>query len=205
MKVRILVIAALLASAVNAFAQEVPDFRKSFSVEIGTGISPLYMSDTPSRSVQQRLAQKNLVASDEGCFHPVVTLTGVFRTNVKSEFTASAGISWNHNKLIECPTFGIDPYGQPRLNLDESKPAGTLESSPEYSLLIQYRHLWNPQNALVCYSGIGAGFSTAMGVCPIPSFTPLALRLGGDHFYGFVEGTVSILATFVHGGLGWRF
>lgn len=205
MKVRIIASAALLFLSIAAFAQERADFAKTFSVEVGTGISPLYMSDTPSRSVQQRLAQKNLVANDEGCFHPVVTLTGVFRINAKSELTVSAGTSWNHNKLIKCPVFGTDPSGQPRLNVEEGTPAGTVESSPEFSILFQYRHLWNPQNALVCYSGIGAGFSTAMGFYPIPSFTPLALRLGGEHFYGFVEGTVSILATFVHGGIGWRF
>ena len=205
MKVRIIAAAALLFLSFAALAQEQEEFAKTFSVEVGTGISPLYMIDTPSRSVQKRLAQKNLVAIDEDCFHPVLTLTGVFRTNLKSEFTITAGTSWNHNKLIECPVFGVDPFGQPRLNIEEGTPAGTLESSPEFSILFQYRHLWNPQNALVCYSGIGAGFSTAMGFCPIPSFTPLALRLGGEHIYGFVECTVSILATFVHGGIGWRF
>ncbi|MBP5301747.1 MAG: hypothetical protein J6Y88_00685 [Bacteroidales bacterium] len=205
MRARFILVAALLCAATTAFAQERADVTKTFSVEVGTGISPLYMLDTPSRPVQKRLAQKNLVALDEGCFHPVLTLTGVLRTGVKSEFTITAGTSWNHNKLIKCPVFGIDPLGQPRLNVEEGTPAGTLESSPEFSLLFQYRHLWNPQNALVCYSGIGAGFSTAMGFYPIPSFTPLALRLGGEHIYGFVEGTVSILATFVHGGLGWRF
>lgn len=205
MKVRIIAATALFFLSIAAFAQEREDAVKSFSIEVGTGISPLYMSDTPSRSVQQRLAQKSLVANDEDCFHPVVTLTGVFRINAKSELTVSAGTSWNHNKLIKCPIFGVDPSGQPRLNIEEGQPAGTLESSPEFSILFQYRHLWNPQNALVCYSGIGAGFSTAMGFYPIPSFTPLALRLGGEHIYGFVEGTVSILATFVHGGIGWRF
>jgi len=205
MKIRFMLVAALLCAVTGAFAQEQADVAKVFSVEVGTGISPLYMIDAPDRSVQKRIAQKGLVALDEGSFHPVLTLTGVLRTNDKSEFTVSAGTSWNHNKLIKCPVFGIDPLGQPRLNLEEGTPAGTLESSPEFSILFQYRHLWNPRNALVLYSGVGAGFSTAMRFYPIPSLTPLALRLGGEHFYGFVEGTVSVMATFVHGGLGWRF
>ena len=205
MKKRLALVAALLCAVTAAFAQEREDAVKSFSVEVGTGISPLYMSDTPSRSVQQRLAQKSLVANDEDCFHPVVTLTGVFRINAKSELTVSAGTSWNHNKLIKCPVFGVEPSGQPRLNIEEGQPAGTLESSPEFSILFQYRHLWNPQNAVLLYSGFGAGLSTAMGFMPVPSLTPIALRVGGEHVYGFAEATVSILATFVHGGLGWRF
>ena len=205
MKEHIIAVAVLMTLSLAVFAQDDPDFRKSFSLEAGTGIQPLYMSDYPKYGVQKRLEADGVAPVADGCFHPVVTLSGVFRTAVKTEFTVSAGVSWNHNRLMKYPVFGTDPYGQPRYNLDEGTPAGTLDSSPEFSLLLQYRHLWNPQNAVLLYSGFGAGLSTAMGFMPVPSLTPIALRVGGEHVYGFVEGTVSILATFVHGGIGWRF
>lgn len=205
MKARIIAVAALLVLSLTAFAQGEPGFRKTYSIEIGTGIQPLYMGDYPNMAVQKRLESQGMAPVPEDCFHPVITLTGVVRTEAKTEFTLSTGVSWYLNRLMKYPVFGTDPYGQPRYNLNEGQPAGKLHSSPEFSFLFQYRHLWNPQNALVCYSGFGAGFSTATGFFPLPSLTPIALRLSGEHIYVFVEGTVSVMATFVHGGLGWRF
>lgn len=205
MKTRLIAIAALLCVAVTAFAQDEPEFSKRYSIEIGTGMPPLYMSDYPSYAVQKRLEQLGQAPVADDVFHPVVSLSGVVQVNPKTEFVLTSGVSWNHNKLMQYPVFGTDPYGKPRYDLDKGLPAGTLDSSPIFSVLFQYRHLWNPQDVLVVYSAAGIGYAFTLGFPPLPSLTPIALRLGGNHIYGFAEFTIGPIATFVHGGLGWHF
>lgn len=226
MKVRLIAIAALiLCFSTLAFAQEGSgaaqdesaavreQFEKTYSIELGTGLSPFFMRYMPYSSVKKSLAQKGQEAIGDGAFYPVISLTGVMRTGLKTEFTATVSSSWCHNKLVQYPQFGIDPDGQPRYDLTKGSPAGWLVSSPTFTLMVQYRHLWNPQNAFVFYSGIGFGFSSGLmayrgnSVYPslLPSLTPLAFRLGGQHFYGFAECTIGPVASYVHGGLGWHF
>lgn len=230
MKARPIVFAALLlALAVPAFAQEAgaagsqfdetaseqqsTEFKKTYSVEIGTGMPPLFMQLLPYSGVKQELARKGQETINDGAFYPVISLSGVMRCGLKTELTLTAGTSWCYNKLIQYPVFGTDPNGQPRYDLHKGSPAGTLASSPVLTVLLQYRHLWNPKNAFVLYSGAGFGFSTGFlqyrGSSPlpnpIPAITPIAFRYGGEHIYGFAECTLGPVASFVHGGLGWRF
>ena len=221
--------ALLLVLAGTAFAQEAgsvgsrndeaaaaqPDavFEQTYSIELGTGMPPLYMQLLPYGRVQEELAQKGQQAIDNGAFYPVISLSGVMRCGLKTELTLTFGTSWCYNKLIQYPVFGTDPNGLPRYDLYKGSPAGTLVSSPVLTILLQYRHLWNPKNAFVLYSGAGFGFSTGFlqyrGSSPlpnpIPAITPIAFRYGGEHFYGFAECTLGPVASFVHGGLGWRF
>ena len=197
----------------DAVVPERAEFEKTYSIELGTGLPPFFMRYMPNSSVKKSLAQKGQEAIGDGAFYPVISLTGVMRTGLKTEFTATVSGSWCYNNLVQYPQFGTDPNGQPRYDLTKGLPAGRLASSPTFTLMVQYRHLWNPKNAFVLYSGVGFGFSSGLmayrgnSVYPsfLPSLTPLAFRLGGQHFYGFAECTIGPVASYVHGGLGWRF
>lgn len=88
----------LLAVAPAAFSQEgeetLPAFRKSYSIELGTGLPPLHMSLMPSDDVMRAYAQKGQAVSKRQTFYPVISVTGVVRTSRKSEHTLTAGLSW---------------------------------------------------------------------------------------------------------------
>jgi len=207
----ILAVAALLTAASAVCAQgitsrELPVY-KSFSIEAGTGLRPLHMTFVPTYGYKEELADKGQAVDYDGAFYPVVSLTGVMRTREKTEFTLSAGASWLHHKITQYSTFGIDPQGKPRYNLNDGESIGWSDSEPIFTFTFQWRHLWNPQNAFVAYTALGAGavVSSSLEFAALPSLTPIAFRYGGRHFYAFTELTLGTLATFVHGGIGWHF
>lgn len=187
-------------------SQNVP-FEKSYSIEIGTGIRPFQMMINPVRAAQVRLAPKGQDVDTDGSFYPVVNLTGVLRSGWKTEFTLSAGASWYHHRLIQYPSFGVDPNGKPRYDLEHGERVGWMDSIPAFSGTFQWRHLWNPSNAFLVYTALGAGVTVSYfsSFFPLLSLTPVAFRYGGEHFYAYTELTLGPLASFVHGGLGWRF
>ena len=203
MKARLIAVVILLGFAFSAHAQD-STFVAKYSIEIGTGIQPLQMTYYPTGAVQKRLLEQGKGVNEDGMFCPVITLSGVMRFNWKNELTLTGGVSWCHHRIMEYPVFGTDPYGKPRYDVTAGKNVGWMDSSPCFSLLIQWRHLWNPKNLATLYSGAGLGYSFGLSF-PIPSLTPIGLRVGGEHFYGFVEGTIGPIATYVHGGLGWHF
>lgn len=196
-------VAALFWLAAAASAQQKP----GWSLELGTGLQPLHMTFIPSYGYEAKLADKGQAVSSDGAFCPVVSLTGVIRTRPKTEFTASAGASWYHHRNMQCSVFGTDPEGKPRYNLNDWTYTEWMDSEPVFTFTLQWRHLYNPQNAFVLYTALGAGlvFPTSMEIAPVPSLTPIAFRYGGRHFYGFAEFTLGPLAGLVHGGLGWSF
>lgn len=198
---RLLAIAVLMGIVFGASAQE-SSFQKRYSIEVGTGIPPLYMD---YMTTADRLAERGMSIDKESAFYPVVSLSGVMSVSDKNEFTLTIGTSWCHHKVIQYSVFGTDPNGKPRYNLHDGKPAGWMNSSLQWSVNLNWRHLWNPENMATFYSGLGIGYSPALGPTPVPTLTPVALRVGGNHFYGFIECTIGAVATFAHGGLGWRF
>lgn len=194
----------------SAFCQEKEDgatFIKSYSIEVGTGLRPVQMMITPTRAIREELAPLGQDIDTEGEFCPVISLTGVLRSGWKTEFTLTAGASWYHHRLIQYPTFGVDPEGKPRYDLEHGERVGWKDSIPAYSLTFQWRHLWNPSKAFLVYTGIGAGVTNSYfsEFFPLLSITPVGFRYGGTHFYAFAELTGGPIASFVHGGLGWRF
>ena len=207
----ILAVAVVLATSTSVVAQEYGASRlpypKSFSIEAGTGLLPLHMSFIPTYAYEEKLADKGQEAISEGSSYPVLNITGVLRTRPRTEFTLTAGASWYHHRIMQYSVFGIDPEGKPRYNLQDGTYIGWKDSEPVFTLTFQWRHLWNPQNAFVVYSALGAGLviPTSMDMAPMPSLTPIAFRYGGRHFYGFAELTLGTLATIVHGGFGWHF
>lgn len=196
-----------LTVALTASAQEVSNkFQKMWSVEIGTGVQPLHMTLSPSREVEKEFANQGQTISGEGSFYPVMDITGVLRTAPRHEFTLSAGASWYHHRLYQHAAFGIDPNGNLRYSLeDKTLMDGWKDSSPIFSLTFHWRFIWNPDDAVTVYSGLGLGLVTTDIVSPVPSVIPIAFRYGGRHFYFFLENMLGPMATLAHGGLGWRF
>lgn len=212
MRTRLLVAAiALLCASPMLSAQGKAEGKTqssmSYSIEAGTGIQPLQMLLAGDRAVREALAPKGQDIDSQGGFYPVINLTGVIRSGHRTEFTLTAGASWYHHKVIQYPVFGTDPEGRPRYDLKNGTPAGWKDSIPTYSLTLQWRHLWNPDNDFTVYTALGAGVVTrrSFGFVPLPSLTPVAFRYGGKHFYAFAELTLGTLASIAHGGLGWHF
>lgn len=211
MRARFLIITCLcLASAFSAGAQQqqsaYPQFQKSYSIELGTGIQPFYMNSwtAPSGLVKDRLAAKGQRPASPYYF-PVLSLTGVMRISRRSEHILTFGSTWCHHQVMQyAESGGVDPEGKPRYNTAEKGTlVGWMESSPQFSLTWQWRHLWTPDRKVVLYTGVGLGL--CMEFVPVPDVTPIGLRFGGTHLYGFAELTLGPVATLAHGGLGWRF
>ena len=208
----------LLALSLPAAAQEeATQFKKTYSIELGTGIQPFYMNSwtAPSSQVKDEYAQKG--QCPEGPYsYPVASLTGVMRISRRSEHILTLGTTWCHHKVVQYPeSGGYDPKGNPRYKIENGTTIGYANTSFEYSITWQWRHLWTPDKLVVLYTGVGLGVYSehvyAMGghiplpVVPVPDVTPLGLRFGGKHFYGYAEATLGPVATLAHGGLGWRF
>ena len=206
MRVRSFIVTVFLLSGLLAGAQELP-YRKQFSLELGTGYQPLHMTMSPSREMETALAEKGQRVDKSGAFYPVISLSGVWRTRPHTEFALAAGISWCHHRLLQYEPFGIDPKGNPRYDGSaKGTPAGWKDSTPIPSLTLRYRHLWNPDRAVVAYSGAGAGFVLPYtGIPVLPELTPIGVRFAGEHFYFFLELTMGPVASLGHGGFGWHF
>ena len=208
MRARFLIVAFLLFPLL-AGAQELP-FQKSFSLELGTGYQPLHMALSPSREVEEALAQKGQRVDKTGAYYPVISLSGIWRTGQRTELGLAAGVSWCHHRVTQYDTFATDPDGRPRYDLTEGTPVGWKESTLIPSLTFRYRHLWNPDSGLVAYSGAGVGIiptvESGIGpLLPLPELTPIGVRIAGRHFYFFLECTMGPVASIGHGGFGWSF
>ena len=201
------VLAAMLlglwAASAQAQAQAQAQEKPTWSVEMGTGVRPIFTS--PSRDRYVQLADWGQGIELNGACYPVLDITAVLRSHRKTEHCLSVGASWCHHRLTQYPLFGTDPAGKPRYDMEKGTPAGWTDSACSFSVTYQWRHIWNPDRPVNLYSGLGVGLVSADRVFAFPSFTPVGLRFGGRHLYGFAECTVGSLATVLHGGLGWRF
>ena len=202
--------AVLLLTAVNiAVGQEEVPFRKEYSIEIGTGLAPLHMALVPTWDYEAQYADNGQsISTSDGSYYPSLDITGVIRTNLRTEFTFSIGTSWCHHKVYQHSSFGIDPEGKPRYNVDDKTMIGWANTPPVFSVTAQWRYLWNPEDKVYLYSGFGLGYISNQFdalYLPLPSVTPVAIRIKGKHLYGFAELMVGTLATLAHGGLGWKF
>ena len=176
-----------------------------FSLELGTGIQPLHMTFSPTSFEKTALAQLGQRVVEDDSFCPVLSITGAWRVGPHWELCASGGASTKIYQYIQYETFGINPEGQPRYDLNKGSIAGRKASVPVGVLAFQARFIWSPKWAVTVYSALGVGLSTASDLTPLPEVTPIAVRFAQNHLYGFAEATIGPLATFAHGGLGWRF
>ena len=206
---KLILAAILLPLAFNTAAgQEDVPFKKEYSIEISTGIPPLHSNLSPDWAYEDALAKQGQTMTTSDAKYPTFDITGVLRTSHHHEFTLSAGVSWCHHKVFQHSIFGIDPNGDPRYNVNDKSLIGWQNTPPVFSVTAQWRYLWNPEDKVYLYSGVGLGYISNQFdalYLPLPSVTPVAIRIKGKHIYGFAEIMVGTLATLVHGGLGWRF
>ena len=206
---RILIVAlALLAGSFAAFGQE-DSFRKTFSLELGVGPGPLHMmfpGVSPNHETETAWAEQGRRADKTTGYHPAFTLSGAIRTWDRWETVVTAGISWYRSRLVQYEAFGIDPQGKPRYDLKKATPVGGwTDSSPIASLTVQERVFWNPRWKAQMYSAFGLALTTSSELVPIPSLMPVCMRLGGRHLYFYAEPGFSPFASYLHGGLGFKF
>ncbi|MBO4447365.1 MAG: hypothetical protein J5764_04500 [Bacteroidales bacterium] len=205
MRTRLLICALLLSVCTAAGAQD----YKSFSLEVGTGLQPLHMAFAFTDAEKRILARDGQSGAERDYYCPTFSLSEVWRVSGHWEFCLTEGISWQPYDLIQYGTFGTDPNGNPRYDLSNGTVIGLRNSNPFISVYGQARLIWSPKWKVTCYSAVGLGVVMVVApnfaAAPCPGITPLGLRVGGRHLYGFAEFTLSPIATFGHGGIGWRF
>ena len=215
MKTRLTVLAAVLLLSATAYAQEEePPFFKQFSVEIATGIPPIHtLLEVNGTKYDKMLAREGKRADLDGAWIPAMSLSAVWKTARRWEMVLTGGVSWCHHKVIQYGTFGIDPQGNPRYNLNDPHPDGWTDSAPIGALFFQARCFWNPTQKVKLYSAFGGGMvlggkdhffsNDLIGI--VPSITPIAVRFGTGPLKFFIENTYSPAATGFDLGLGWTF
>ena len=205
---RILITMACLLLSVAALSQEKEPFQKSWSVEVGTGIYPFYMTSfyVPSWDLETELAdQGQEIYHTSQALISSVSVAGVYRFGPHSEVTATGQLHWRHYHVRQYPAFGTDPNGKDRYDLNQEAEYVRDGSVLVPALTFRYRYLYNPKHLLTVYTGFGLGVNYSSVFMVIPEITPLGLRFGRNHFYAFAELTIGNVATLGHGGLGWKF
>ena len=209
MSPRMLAVALLLGVATAASAQQADQpFHAKYSLEIGTGLPPLHMGLISTRSQNETLADKGQEVNMNGASYPVISLSGVIRYRHRQELLVTVGTSWCHHQITQYGVFGTDPDGNPRYDLSQGTNVGWKNASPLYTINGQWRYILTSPEAIVqLYAGAGMGvlLTHTYGPIPLPTVTPIAVRVGGKYLYGFVECTLGTVASFVHGGLAFRF
>lgn len=202
----------LFGLAISAFGQEsqaeeleIPSFKRSFSLELGSGFAPIHtLADT--RSLDVKYAPLGQAIDDN---YPLsFTLSGVWRFDRRWEAKLTIDAAWFNCELLQFPEFGTDPSGKPRysINYNQTEHLGRINDGFRWSATAILRHIWNPQNAFQTYSEFGLGYVFGLGLpALIPGLTFIGLRYCWDHFYLYAENTFSPAATLFHGGLGWKF
>ena len=197
MKARLFLCSMLLFASFASFAQE----EKSFSLELGTGFAPLHSLVDGVHKITYEGENVSLIYS------PTFALSGVWRINSRSEWLVTGGVTWDYYNVLQYGTFGIDPDGNPRYDLSsEALPTGRKNGDLSASITIRYRRIWNPEKPCSVYSGAGLGYVYFQkDVAPAPEITLIGVKYSWTHFQLFLENTYGPHATFLHGGIGWRF
>ena len=197
MKAKLFLCSIFIFASISSFAQE----EKSFSLELGTGFAPLHSLVDGVHKITYEGENVSLIYS------PTFALSGVWRINSRSEWLVTGGVTWDYYNVLQYETFGIDPYGNPRYDLSsEALPAGRKNGEFSASITIRYRRIWNFEKPCSVYSGAGLGYVYFQkDVAPAPEITLIGVKYSWTHFQLFLENTYGPHATFLHGGIGWRF
>lgn len=211
MKPRLLILAALLCfgNAVRAQEAEEPPvpFQPYFSLEISTGLAPIHtLSRATSNSYIPGLADAGKRAEFGKAWCPAFSASAAWHPELRWEIVLTGGYSWVHLPVTQYGTFGIDPQGNPRYDLNDPHPDGWMDAFRSFALFAQVRRFWNPTRKVKLYSALGGGMIfSGTEFSPVPSLTPIAVRFGTGPLKFFIENTFSPAATGFDVGLGWTF
>ncbi len=203
----VLFLACLLfpGSVFRAKAQEsLPPHH--LSVEAGIGLTPIHtLALSNAHEVNEQLASSGQECEDVS-WTPAMSLSLAYRTGKYLELVFSMGYSASRYEVVQYGSFGTDPKGNPRYDLNKSPShLGTRAGQRFGTLTFSGRLPWNPGENTTVYSGAGIGLVVGSEVLVIPELTIVGVRGGWGHFYLFAENTYGPLATLFHGGFGWRF
>lgn len=206
-----ILLAILLGTGLFSHAQEKAGYpQRNWSIEMGAGFIPYHMTMIPTRAIKEELAQLGQEAGQiMNPYGPAFSVSGAYRVRRWTEFRFTVGASWRYYKLTQYSVFGTDPDGKPRYDLKDGHYLKT-DNASVFSFTLQCFHIWNPGRTAELYSGGGLGFIAGKGSSftepiPLPELTPIGVRVGGRHLYGFTELTIGPIASLVHGGIGCRF
>lgn len=177
------------------------DFHRTLSVEIGSGILPphqLFGGVTPDLEKGQSMEW-------EGLYRPRFDLSFVWASSEHTEWVLKGGLSWWRHRMIQYATFGTDPNGNPRYDLENKTRLGWTDSRVSPTLSFSWRPLWLRRDGFTLYSELGLGFILEKGPYCYPGVTFVGARYNLRLFYFYAESTLSPVATLLHGGIGWRF
>ena len=160
----------------------------------------------PTSLEKNTYAQKGESVYCNNILFPEVALGVAWRFARMWELSLMGGVSWGEYTVNTHEQFGIDPYGQPRYDASTVKESRTELSSLYFNSTLQTRVIWNPDCKVQAYTGFGLGIAVVGHEwAPFPAITPIAVRYGGKHIYGFLENAFTTNAMLLHGGMGWRF
>ena len=208
MKARSLALAVLVFLGSTAYAQETEaPFLPYFSLELGTGMAPIHtLVNLLGMRNDSALADQGLTSVSAGAWAPSFSLSAAWHSALRWEFVVTGGLSWCHYRVNRYGTFGVDPQGKPRYDLNTPEPAGWKNSDRAYALFFQARRFWNPTQKVKLYSAAGFGaYLDGSTIRPVPSLTPIAVRFGTGPLKFSVEHTFSPAATALQLCLGWTF
>ena len=210
MKPRLLALLALLLCGVPAFAQEDddPPFFPYFGLEIGTGMAPIHtLSNVALVKRDINLTEDGQAREYDGAWCPNLILSAVWHPELRWEYALTADLSWVHHQMIQYDSFGVDPQGRNRYDLQSYQNIGWKDSDFVAAVFFQIRRFWNPTQKVKLYSAAGLGYvfdpTGDFGI--VPSITPIAVRFGTGPLKFFIEHAYTPAATAVDIGLGWTF
>ena len=195
----------LLALSLSAAAQET-GWKKSVSIEVGTGFPPLHATLVPSSDEKYALADMGLSADTNNAVLPMIDVSGRFRVSKHSEFLASAGVLWRIYQVTQYEAFGINPDGSTRYNLDKRSFGGWRNSRPVGALAARYHYIWSTDRKVKWFSGAGASLVISdSGLIAVPELTFIGLRYEWEHLSLSAENSYGPLSTLLHLSIGWTF
>ena len=210
MKPWLLVLAALLLSGAPAIAQEDedPPFSPYFALEIGTGMAPIHtLSNVTLLKRDSHMSESGQAREYDGAWCPNLSLSAVWHPELRWECVLTGGLSWVHHQMLQYDSFGVDPQGRNRYDLQSFHNIGWKDSDPAAAVFFQVRRFWNPTQKVKLYSAAGLGYvfdpSGDFGI--VPSITPIAVRFGTGPLKFFIEHAYTPAATALGIGLGWTF
>lgn len=206
---RIVVLTALLAIALQAYAQHFdPEHRHS--IEISSGIPPIHCSllGTHSGSIEM---DPTYGYRENSLLYSVINIGYTYAISEKWDFNFVFNLSsrfYTYSNYPIVPAGTAHTSGQvydydlvdTRAEPESSGPG--VDLWPSY--MFDFRWKWYRSDAIRLYSSFGLSYLPMRW--PIyPNFTPIGINFGRKHVYGIAEMSFSTAATLLLVGVGYRF
>ena len=168
------------------------------SLEISTGIPPLHTSllmASRNAEVRNGFEQQELI-------RPSLNIAYAFSLSEKLSLHLIVNGSMCQVRISQYPKVSDNQYdysAAPEVHKEWKGPA--------IAVMGDVRWKWLRTDVLQLYSALGFGILPGLGLTvPVtPYVTPVGINIGRNRVYGIAELTMSSAASFVLGGIGFRF